>query len=143
MTFFKVLKNSIVEGLDRTHDENTTELSQLAEQGRMFYDVFHFRRYVESQVWKIFMELPYHPERVSDAVEKVGVSEGNVLSAHADQGRQVFPDDVPLDDAQPPVVNRSDRTMQAGVKTAATRLHIAYEFEVFTGIQAGVLLQRW
>ena len=142
MSLFKILKNSIVERLDRTHDENTTKLAQLLEQGRMFYDVFHFRRHVESQVGKVFMELSCHSKRVSDRVEKVGISEGDVLGAHVDQSRYVFPDDVALDDAQTPFVNRRDRTMQAGVKTAATRLHIPYQFEIVARIQAGVLLQR-
>src|SRR5262245_51266088 len=119
MSLFKILENPIIKRFHRAHDEDTTQLAQFREQGGILYDVLHFRRQVESQLGKIFVELPRHSKRVRNRVQRVGVSEGDVLSPHADLSRYVFANEVALNNAQTTFINRCNRTMQAGVNAAA------------------------
>ena len=71
------------------------------------------------------VERAHDAERVPDAVEEVGVAEGDVLRAGRDLLADVVEDDFALHDAKVSVIDRDDGAVPAAVFASAARLRVA------------------
>ncbi len=91
-------------------------------------------------------ELARHPGQdrlgVTDAVEEVGIAEGDVPRAGRHLGADVAEHDVNRDDPEAAVVDRHDRTVPAAVLAAAARFRVAGRAPLPGGLQGGIAGQR-
>src|SRR5438105_9605851 len=73
-------------------------------------------------------------ERVADAVEKVRITEGDVLRAGLHLAPNIFQYDLLLDDPEVPVIDRNNRAVPAQVPAAAACFRVADNMRLSAGM---------
>src|SRR6266508_3146834 len=119
----------IVERLGGGDDEQAAERGQLREMGAVAEQMLDLRREVEGQLRPLGVQRAGERERVSGAIHKIGIAEGDMarpgLHLLADIGQH----DPARHGEEAPTVYGRDRTVAAEVPAAAARLHVAGEIE--------------
>ena len=88
------------------------------------------------------MNGAHHAPRVVDAVEEVGISEGDVARPGRDQLGHVADDGIEVDDTDAPVVDDRHGAVAAAVGAAVARLDVSDQSISTVDHQAGVALER-
>ena len=125
MAFVEPLEDLVVDALERGDDEQAAGSCQLAPDVGVLEDVLDLRRAVEGEIWEAFVHRRGDAERVTGAVEEIGVTERDVPCAALNELPDVLEDDVLLHDADSPVVDDRHRAVSALVHAAVARLDIA------------------
>src|ERR1017187_3097317 len=80
---------------------------------------------VVAEIWKFAVHVPDDRERVRCSVEKVRITEADVLCARGNLPANIFQNNFALHDAECSVIHRNNRTMTAQMFAAATRFRIS------------------
>src|SRR5579859_3346892 len=98
-------------------------------------------RCIEGQRGKLGTYGAQDFERVAGAVQEIGVAKGNMLRAHLDLRANILKDELLGDNEETSLVDRRNRTVQAGVQAAPACLGIADHREHVTLLESGVALK--
>ena len=96
---------------------------------------------VEREGGKFRVQRPCHRERMTGAVEEVGITERDVGGAGGHLLADVGQDDVARDDEEASAVHGRDRTVAAAVLAAAAGLDVADQMRGVLAIEVRVLFQ--
>ena len=143
MALVEDLEDPFVDRLDGAGDERASRVLQRRELVVVADEVLDLDRHVVGQRREAAVQLIDDRQRVSRAVEEVGVAEGDVLRAGVDLLADVLDHDITFDDPEAPAVDRHDRTVPAQMAAASRRLGVADDARlVLTDDQRGIALRR-
>src|SRR5262249_27391785 len=143
VAFVEVVEDRIINGFDCADDEQTPCVAKARKMFVVFAQVFNFDGDVVSDAWKFAMEFVDQLERVTNAIEEVGIAEGNVSSARLNLLTDVGHHHVATHYAKDPFVDWNDRTVAAEMFATATRFGRANDAVSITWQnQMRILLER-
>src|SRR5713101_110543 len=141
--FLEERQHLIIHGLHGAGDEQAAGVTKPREMFSMFAEVLDFDSDVISNVRVLVMKAFYNRQGVADAVEKIGIAEGDVFGASHDLPANVFKDHFAANNAKHAVIDRDNRTMPAEMLAAAAGFGVTHGAMLAAGDdQVRILVQR-
>ena len=137
----QVPEHLVVERLDRGGHERAAGVAQARQRRGLLPQVLDLDRDVVGDAGKLARQRVDDRQRVSRAVEEVGIAEGDVLRARRHLRADVRQHDVDRHGAEPAVVDRDDRTVPAAMLAPARRLGVADNLARVADLQRRVARQ--
>src|SRR5208282_5366882 len=144
MALVESAEHSVIQIFHRADDEETAGVSQLWQVRLVFLQVLDFYSHVVSYIGKLTVKFFAKLHRVTNAVKKIRIAEGNVLRAGGHLISNVLHHDVATDDSEDPFINRYDWAMAAKMFAATAGFRGTDEAEsAARNNEMGVLVDGW
>ncbi len=124
VTLFEFKKDVIIERFDGAGDKQAASARKRGESVGVTEKVFDFDGDVVGEMRMLCVEHFDNSRGVSNAIEKIGIAECDVLGAGLDLLANVGEDYFVRDDTKLPGVNRNDRAVAAEMFAAAGRFRV-------------------
>jgi hypothetical protein len=109
----------------------------------MLEEVLDLDGHVICEIWVFLVNGLDEWERMPDAIEEVGIAEGDVFRAGRNLSPDILQHHVSLHDAEGPLIDRDNGTVAAQMPTAPTGLRVAYRSALpISDIQARIPGER-
>src|SRR5713101_10124514 len=141
--FLEERQHLVIHGFRGAGDEQAAGVTKPREMFSMFAEVLDFDGDVIGKVRMLAMKAFYNGQRVADAVEKIGIAEGDVFGASHHLPANVFEDHFAVNNAKHALIDRDNRTMPAEMLAAATGFRVTHGTMLAAGDnQVRILVQR-
>ena len=125
VALFELAKDFVVEGFDGAGDEEAIGIPEDRQVTFVDAEMLDFDGDVVRKLRKFRVQIADDRERVADAIEKIGIAEGDVPGARGDLLADIGENRLFFHDAENAIVHGDDRAMAAAMFAAAASFGVA------------------
>ena len=141
--FGQLFEDAIVYRFHGAGNEKASGAAQSGDVLFVFAEMLDFDGRVVGNLRKLAMKRFDQRNRVADAVEKIGITKGDVLRARKDLPANILKNDFARDDPESAVVNRNDRAMPAEMFAAPGSFGVTGDaVRAIRQMQRGIAIER-